>query len=250
MKRIFITILLISGFLGANAQPLNLFKEANNYYAANEFDKAVKNYESIINQGYESAQLYFNLGNACYKNGELTKAMLYYERAKLLAPNDEDIQFNIDLVNQFVVDKIEALPQPFFIKWGQGIVNLFSSNGWAWFSIIVLIMALSGLGIYLFSKNPLFRQISSTTAVVLFSLCILSMVFAGKQKAKLTKHNAAIVFSSTVTVKSSPDNSGTDLFVIHEGLKVQIKDEVGSWYNIRLADGNSGWVQKTVLEKI
>ena len=89
MKRIFITILLISGFLGANAQPLNLFKEANNYYAANEFDKAVKNYESIINQGYESAQLYFNLGNACYKNGELTKAILYYERAKLLAPNDE-----------------------------------------------------------------------------------------------------------------------------------------------------------------
>ena len=111
-------------------------------------------------------------------------------------------------------------------------------------------MALSGLGIYLFSKNPFFRQISSTTAVVLFSLCILSMVFAGKQKAKRTKHIAAIVFSSTVTVKSSPDNSGTDLFVIHEGLKVQIKDEVGSWYNIRLADGNSGWVQKTVLEKI
>jgi tetratricopeptide (TPR) repeat protein len=250
MKRIFAIILLMVGVITAFAQPEKQFKEANELYAANQFSKAVKLYESIVGQGLESAELYFNLGNACYKNGELTKAVLYLERAKLLAPNDEDIQFNLDLVNQFVVDKIEPLPRPFFVKWGQSFLNMFTSNGWAWISILTFILALVGAGLYIFSRNENIRKITVSLALVLVVIAVFSFSFAGKQKAKLTKHNFGVIFTPTVTVKSSPDNSGTDLFVIHEGLKVEIKDEVGSWYNVRLADGNSGWVLRTVLEKI
>jgi tetratricopeptide (TPR) repeat protein len=250
MKRIFAVILLMVGVITAFAQPEKQFKEANDLYAANEFGKAEKIYESIVGQGVESAELYFNLGNACYKNGELTKAILYLERAKLLAPNDEDIQFNIDLLNQFVVDKIEPLPSPFFVKWGQSILNLFSSNGWAWISILSFIIALAGVGLYIFSRNVNYRKIAFSLAIAFFAITLLSFTLAGNQKSKTTRHNYGIIFSSTVTVKSSPDNSGTNLFVIHEGLKVQIKEELGSWYNIRLADGNSGWVLKSVLEKI
>lgn len=250
MKRTFVIILLMVGIINAFAQPEKQFKEANDWYAANEFAKAEKIYEAIVGQGYESAELYFNLGNACYKNNELTKAVLYLERAKLLSPNDEDIQFNIDLVNQFVVDKIEPLPKPFFVKWGQSIVNMFGSNGWAAFSIICFILALTGVGLYIFSRNTNYRKIAFSLAIAFFALTTVTFVFAGNQKSKITHHNYGVIFTPTVTVKSSPDNSGTNLFVIHEGLKVQIKEELGSWYNIRLADGNSGWVLRSVLEKI
>jgi len=250
MKKTFAIILLLVGVIAAFAQPEKNFKEANDLYATNEFGKAAKIYESIVGQGFESAELYFNLGNACYKNGELTKAVLYLERAKLLAPGDEDIQFNIDMVNQFVVDKIEPLPSPFFIKWGQSILNLFTSNGWTWLSIITFILALTGIGLYIFSRSLNIRKIAFSVSIAFFAIALFSFVLAGKQKSRITKHNYGVIFTPTVTVKSSPDNSGTNLFVIHEGLKVQIKDEVGSWYNIRLADGNSGWVLKSVLEKI
>jgi tetratricopeptide (TPR) repeat protein len=250
MKKIFAIILLMVGVIAAFAQPEKMFKEANDLYAANEFGKAVKLYETITGQGFESAQLYFNLGNACYKNNEPTKAVLYLERAKLLAPNDEDIQFNIDLVNQFVVDKIEPLPSPFFVKWGQSILNLFTSNGWAWLSIVTFILALAGVGFYIFSRALNLRKIAFSLSIAFFAIALLGFILAGKQKARVTGHKFGVIFTPTVTVKSSPDNSGTNLFVIHEGLKVQIKDEVGSWYNIRLADGNSGWVLKSVLEKI
>jgi len=250
MRKLIFILFLLGGIIIAHAQPENLLKEANNLYTSNEFDKAIVAYEKIVNQGLESPELYFNLGNACYKKGELTKAILYYERAKLLAPNDEGIQFNLELVNQFVVDKIEPLPRPFFLKWGQSILNMFTSNGWAIISIITFILMLALAGLYVFASTMQLRKLSFMVAIVFLIISLLSFVLAGKQKAKLTHRNHAIIFSTTVTVKSSPDESGTDLFVIHEGLKVEIKEELGAWADIKLEDGNTGWVKKGVFERI
>lgn len=249
-KYINILFLLVCIAFIANAQPENLLKEANQLYAANEFGKAIKVYESIIGQGFESPELYFNLGNACYKNQELTKAILYYEKAKLLAPNDEEIQFNIDLVNQFVVDKIEPLPRPFFLKWGQSILNLFTANGWAFISILTFIFVLCLAAFFIFARTITLRKISFSAAIFLLFISLLSFVLADKQKTKITHRNHAVIFSTTVTVKSSPSESGTDLFVIHEGLKVEIKEELGDWADIKLEDGNSGWIKKGVFERI
>lgn len=248
-KLIFILSLIVVTFI-TNAQPENMLKEANQLYASNEFNKAQKIYETIVNQGFESAELYFNLGNACYKNQELTKAILYFEKASLLAPNDEEIQFNLELANQFVVDKIVPLPRPFFLKWGQSILNLFTANGWAFISIITFIIILGLAALFIFSTTLSIRKISFSAAIFFLAISLLSFVLAGKQKSKLTNRNHAIIFATTVTVKSSPSESGTDLFVIHEGLKVEIKEELGSWADIKLEDGNTGWVKKMVLEKI
>jgi tetratricopeptide (TPR) repeat protein len=248
-KLIFILFLLFGAFI-SNAQPEKLIKEANQLYASNEFAKAIIIYENLAGQGLESPELYFNLGNACYKNQELTKAILYYEKAKLLAPNDEEIQFNLDLVNQFVVDKIEPLPRPFFLKWGQSILNMFTSNGWAFISILTFICMLALAALYIFVRTLSLRKISFSAAIFFLLISLFSFVLAGKQKSKLTHRNHAIIFSTTVTVKSSPDESGTGLFVIHEGLKVEIKEELGNWADIKLEDGNTGWVKKGVFEKI
>ena len=250
MKRLFLILLFIGSAVILQAQPGKVLKEANDLYASNEFAKAIKSYETLVSQGYESSELYFNLGNAYYKNGEITKAILYYEKAKLLAPNSEDIQFNLELANQFVVDKIEPLPQPFFVKWGQSILNLFSSNQWAIFSIFTFIGMLILAVVYIFARNISVKKISFAIAVLSITVSLITFILAGKQKSKITHHNEGIIFATTVTVKSSPDESGTDLFVIHEGLKAQIKQELGNWYEIRIADGNSGWIQKSAIEKI
>jgi len=250
MRKLIFILLLLSGAIISNAQPDKSLKEANNLYASNEFDKAIKIYESLVGQGLESSELYFNLGNAYYKKQELTKAILYYEKAKLLAPNDDGIQFNIDLANQFVVDKIEPLPRPFFLKWGQSILNLFSTNGWSLISILAFICMLALAALYIFAQSLSFRKISFSAAIFFLIISLLSFTLAGKQKSKITHRNHAIIFSTTVTVKSSPDESGTDLFVIHEGLKVEIKEELGGWADIKLEDGNAGWVKKGVFEKI
>jgi len=250
MRKLIFILFLLSGAFISNAQPEKQLKEANNLYTSNEFDKAIKIYESLVGQGLESSELYFNLANAYYKKQELTKSILFYERAKLLAPNDDGIQFNLDLANQFIVDKTEPLPRPFFLKWGQSILNLFSTNGWSFISILTFICMLALAALYIFARTLSLRKISFSAAIFFLIISLLSFTLAGKQKSKLTHRNHAIIFSTTVTVKSSPSDSGTDLFVIHEGLKVEIKDELGDWADIKLEDGNTGWVKKGVFERI
>ena len=243
-------LLLLLSFVTVKAAPADSLQKANELYAANEYAKAIQLYENILGQGHESAALYFNLGNAYYKEGEIAKAILNYERAKLLAPNDEDIQFNLELSNQFVVDKIDPLPHPFFVKWSSNLINLFTTDQWAKISVAgFILMLILGLT-YLFSKTNTIRKLSFAFAIILLAVTIITFVFSAKQKSKLTSHNFAVIFSPTVTVKASPSESGTDLFVVHEGLKVQLVDELNNWLEIKLEDGNSGWVEKNVLERI
>lgn len=250
MRKIITTITLLFAFLVAFAQPEALLKQANDLYASNNFAEAIKTYESILGQGYESGTLYFNLGNAYYKNGNITRAIINFERAKLLMPADDDVQFNIDLANQFIVDKIEPLPRPFFVKWGISILNLYTTDGWARFSLITFILCLAGAIAYFFSVSPIIKKSAFIAAIVLIVLSISTFAMAKKQKAKIENRKEAIITVPTVTVKSSPDESGTNLFVLHEGVKVKLKEELGNWVNIKLEDGNSGWVNKDTFEKI
>jgi tetratricopeptide (TPR) repeat protein len=200
--------------------------------------------------GYASAKLYFNLGNAYYKHGNIPKAILNYERAKLLDPNDDDISFNIELCNQFIVDQIEPLPRPFFVQWYWVIVNINSADEWAVISLIAFVLLLLVALAYFFSPSSVLKKVSFSFGVLFLVVCLSTLGFASQQKKKILQHRSAIIFTPTVTVKGSPDESGTALFVIHEGLKVDVLETVGLWYKIRLIDGNIGWVKKDVLELI
>lgn len=226
------------------------FEKGNQHYTAGEYGEAIRAYESVLALGYTSSKLYFNLGNAYYKGQNIPKALLYFERAKLIDPNDNDINFNIALCNQFVVDKIDPLPQPFFVEWYHALVNVNSADKWAKMSLVcfgfTILLALTFFLIGL----PLWKKLSFGVGILALVLTLMSFVFAAQQKSKATHHTTAIVFSPTVTVKASPDDSGTALFVIHQGLKVNILESLGSWYRIKLADGNVGWVKKEILEKI
>jgi len=250
MKKFITTILLATTALLVSANFSDSLKMANEYYAANKINQAISTYEHIVANGYESTALYFNLGNAYYKNNDLVNALLNYERAKKLSPNDEDIQFNLDLANQFVIDKIEPLPRPFFIKWGQSIVQMMNTDQWATFSLITFILTLLFALGYVFLLTPGLKKASFTIGIVMLLISGAAFSIANKQKSISLHQFHAIIFSPSVTVKASPNESSVDLFVIHEGLKVEVLKNHNSWLEIKLEDGNRGWVQKDVLKII
>jgi len=227
-----------------------LWEKANAFYSTEEYDKAISSYEQILNEGQVSAKLYYNLGNAYYKVGEINNAILNYERAKLLAPQDEDIQFNLQLANQFVVTKIEELPKPFFLRWKTNVINLFPADTWSLISISAFIIFLGLLGLFLFSRRVGIKRLSFWVGILVILLSIFSFSFASEQKNDLLLRDQAIVFCPRVTVKSSPANTGTDLFLLYEGVKVQITDSLNTWKEIRLNDGNEGWLPDSCIVKI
>lgn len=252
MKKIITIIAVLTLPLLLKAQESNdsLWVKANNLYTSEEYQKAIPVYEQILASGNESAKLYFNLGNAYYKAGEINKAILNYERAKVLAPQDEDVEFNLRIANQFVVTKIDELPKPFFVRWKTSIVNKYPADTWAVISIGSFVIFLFLLGLFFFSRNVAVRRFSFWISMTLIVISVIAFSLAGKQKKKINTRDQAIVFCPRVTVKSSPSESGTDLFLIYEGLKIQVTDSLGSWTEIRLADGNQGWLRDSCIVKI
>ncbi len=250
--KIFAVLLVSFVSLSLNAQENynQLWEKANAYYTTEDYQQAISNYEQILATGHESAKLHFNLGNAYYKAGNINQAILNFERAKLLAPNDENIDFNLKLANQFVVTSIEPLPLPFFLRWRTSVINMYSSDTWSYISIASFILFLILIGLFIFSRIVMVRRISFLTGIFILIFSGFTFSFASKQKKKIVERNHAIVFCPRVTVKSAPAQTGTDLFLIYEGLKVQITDSINTWKEIKLADGNEGWLPDSCIVKI
>lgn len=224
--------------------------EADSAYARGEFQQAIKDYEVLLKQG-ASADLYYNLGNAYYRTENITRAVLNYERALLLSPGDRDIRFNLQIAQSKTIDKIVPESEMFFFTWYKTLVNLMSVDGWARTSLVSLALVIILLLVYLFSDRIWLRKIGFFGGVVLLLLFVMSNVFAWQQKQNLLFRKGAIVITPSVTVKSTPANNGTDLFVLHEGTKVMITDSsMKGWKEIRIADGKEGWIESSQLEEI
>ncbi len=249
MKRIINTILAILFTATVFAQA-DLLQKANELYTKEQFKQSIDVYNQILMTNMESPEVYFNLGNAYYKTGQYTQAILNYERAKLLAPDDEDINFNLQVANQKVVDSIQELPGIFIVRWWNSLVNSQTTDGWAILSILSFVIFLTMLGFYFFAKTSEVKRITFWSGCFLIVFTIFSWSSAAKQKSRLVNHSEAIVMQPTVTVKSSPSETGTNLFVVHEGLKVKITDKLGDWVEIKLADGNKGWLLLESIERI
>lgn len=250
MKKYSFLIFMLSVFISQAANENILLDEANKQYTAGNFVKAAELYEQILATGKESWQIYYNLGNTYFKNGDKIKAILNYERAKLLAPQNEDIDFNLKVANQFVVDNIEQLPKPFFSRWWNSIANISSADGWAKKSAGGFIIFLVLLGSYFFSRSLRIRKLAFYVAILTGIFVVLSFTLAARQYRLIKNHRSALVQCPRVTVKSSPSATGTDLFLIHEGLKVEITDQLDKWKEIQLADGNKGWIADSCLVRI
>ena len=253
IKNLFIFVLLFLfkqiGFSQYEVE-YQIIKNANKAYTEGNFNDAAELYGKVLSKGLSAPELNYNLGNAYYRLGDYKRAILNYERAKLLSPDDENISLNLELCQRYVQDKIDEVPKFFLIQWLENFKALFSANVWAYVSIFSFGIFLFSILIFLFNKSVLYRKLSLYTGFFAIIITLVSYGSASSQTRKITDNKYAIVFSPSVTVKSSPNNNGTDLFIIHEGLKVTITDKSGSWNEIRLSDGKIGWLPASSIEKI
>jgi len=242
-------LLTVSLFGETNSEEI-LLDSANNAYISKDYNKALSFYQDILKTGMEAPGIYYNIGNSYFRLNQITNAIYYYEKALTLAPNDKDIKYNLNIAKQYTTDKVKEL-SPFFLKkYYQNIISLFSANLWANISLISFIAVLAFVLLFLFIRNIPLKKLSFWISVILLILSISSLIFSFSQKKKLSAHHSAIVFSPTVNIKSSPNEQGTDLMIIHEGIKVTITDSLQDWYNVVLPDGNEGWLKKDDIKKI
>jgi tetratricopeptide (TPR) repeat protein len=244
------SLLFLTSLALANDEIAVQFEQASQQYRAANFRRAAVLFEQIVRNGYESPELYYDLGNAYFKLDSMPAAILNYERAKKLSPRDEDINYNLRLANLRIVDKIDPLPELFYISWWKWFLHLFSSDGWAFVMILGLWCTVISGAVMVLSRSPILQRLFFVGALLLFVVTLVAAI--GLFRDVQDEHNEtfAIVFAPSLPVKSSPDFSSTDLFVLHEGVKLEITDALGEWKKIRLADGKIGWVQLTAVEPI
>ncbi len=228
----------------------DMMKQANNYYQLKQYDKAISIYQEIIKKGYVGTALFYNLGNAYYREGKIGYAILYYEKAKQISPDDPDVLHNLALANTKTVDKIETMPTFFLFQWWESLLAVFSLNGWTYVAYVFYILFLLAVGLYFFAKKPDLQRYSffGGLASVVLLIIIISLLIVNLNRQLNVKN--AIVIVPAATVKLSPDNSGNDAFVIHEGLKVQEENHVDNWVEIRLQDGKEGWLPDNTIATI
>src|SRR5664280_45894 len=218
------------------------FRQGVDFFSAGNFDKALEQWIDIYNTGYRSANLEYNIGNAYFKLNNVPYAILFYERASLLKPADEDINYNIQVAKTLIVDRFQEIPELFFIKWYNFVSLFLSTNSWAKISLTSFILFLLLLSLYIYSPRHRYKVIGFWLAFFFIILSLSSLAFSKRNKSLVYDSHKAIISIPVISGKSSPDKSGNDLFVLHEGTKVTIEDEVGEWTEIRLSDGNKGWV--------
>ncbi len=246
LKIIFLTIMSAS-MLTASAVTKS---DADSAYVHEEYNEAIQTYEKLLKQG-DDADVYYNLGNAYYRNKDYTHAILNYERALLLNPGDADIRFNLDMARAKTIDRIVPESEMFFVSWYKSVVNITSVDGWAKIAVSTFILMLLLIVLYLLNDKVLIRRLTLYLSELMLVFFILSNIFAFAQKHQLENRNTAIITASSVSVKSTPAKNGTDLFVIHEGTKVQITDNsMAGWKEVVLADGKKGWLETSQIERI
>lgn len=224
--------------------------EGDSAYIQNDYASAIQIYEAILQKG-EAAEIYYNLGNSYYKTDNIAKAILNYERALLLQPGNNDIRANLEVAYSKTVDKVEPTPEIFFVSWTKSLINSMSVEAWAAWGIVSFILLIVSLYLFIFSKQILLKKIGFICGGVMLFLTVCANLFAAQQKDTLLNRDKAIVVAPSITVRSTPSESGTSLFVLHEGHKVSIKDNsMKEWVEIRLEDGKVGWVSSAAIEVI
>jgi len=250
-----VTVLLImlAPFWASAAQAPadSLWNAGSAAYSSGDWDGAVTAWSAIEAEGLESPELYYNIGNAFFKSSDYAHAILYYERALKLDPSYSDARFNLEFAREFVQDRIENVPEFFLKTWIRRLGYLFSSDTWAALFLILLGLALAGALLFLLGTAPARRRTGFFAGLAALLLAFCCLGFASSQKAAYNRADSAIVTVPVSSVRSSPGSEAAkDLFVLHEGTRVRILDEVGGWWNIELSDGRQGWIPSSDLELI
>jgi len=221
-----------------------LFLQANTEYTNENYETAISLYDSILTKEIASSELYYNLGNCHYKKQDWANSIWHYEKSLQLKKNEKTIH-NLNLAKLKIIDRIEPLPQLFYKKWWTSLTQVFSTKTWQILALLCISIALILQLISQFTslKSKLITKIFSAITVIIL------LITQTSYHNNFTKKEA-IIFSETITVNSAPTNSSTNLFTLHAGSKVEIIDTIGDWINIKIANGNSGWILKNSMKQL
>ncbi len=247
---LFILIVVLSAGMRAQSSVDFYYQKGNEYYLEENYAEAIRQYEAVISNGYESSELYYNLGNAYYRTGQLGKAILYYERALKQGPKDKNIRFNLRLANLRVKDRID-IPREFFIfRWNRNLVRLLSMNAWGWIMTLFFLMASVLLAVRLIINIGIFRRPARIVSTILF-ICAAMILCPLIQRYQMERsYSYGIILQSSTKSLAAPQEGSTELFIVHEGTKVQVLDRDGDWSKVELIDGKQGWILSSELEII
>jgi tetratricopeptide (TPR) repeat protein len=222
---------------------LKAVADAEKAYASKHYKEAIACYNSVLEQGFVSYKLYYNLGNAYYKNNEIGKAIYNYELANKLKPNNEDIKTNLRIANEKTIDDIESKENFFLGALKSGVVNSLSTNGWAWLTIFTLVGCLGFAFIYLMAKQVMFKRIGFFMSALSLLSFVVSMALGFTALNARQQIKFAIITARETRIQTEPDKLSPSKFSLHEGTKVRVLETNAGWTNIRLENGNEGWVQ-------
>jgi tetratricopeptide (TPR) repeat protein len=220
-------------------------------YSASDYATAVADWEGIVDTGLMSRELYFNLGNAYFKTEEIAHAILWYERALRLDPSDADVRHNLEYARTLTQDRIDEVPEFFLKTWRKNLCYLLPANAWAILGLVLLAGTLALALLYLLGSTSGRRRLGFFGGIVLLLLTLVCWDFSRTQRQEAERQDMAIVMRPVASVKSSPsEDSAKDLFILHEGTRVRILDNVSGYANIELADGRQGWIPSGDIEVI
>ena len=228
----------------------SLYHIANSLYQQGQYEPALEQYNAIILSGKESADLYYNMGNAAYRSNSIGHAILYYEKALKLEPAHEDAINNLDFVSRYRLDTFEEVPVLFLSAWINGFVQLFPEQTWSILVLAFFIIILTGLLVFLFSRRMVLKKSGFISGLVALVLFVITLSSAISRHRDIVNPDTGIILAPSVVVRSSPSSSGTELFILHEGTKIKVNEEVSRWQNIKLIDGREGWILADYFESI
>lgn len=247
MKRLVFLLLFVSGFAQAQS---GLFEQANKAYANNEFDTAIQKYEEILKNGETSVAVYYNLGNAYYKQNKVAPSIYFYEKALQLNPTDKDVHNNIEFARNMTIDDIPVVEENGLGKSVNKLISTFTYNTWAYLAIALSILFVLFFLLYYFSRKPIQKRVLFGIAAVAFLVGAVSVYFAFKQQEIQFNNQYAIIFTEEAAIKNEPDQRGEAAFNLHEGTKAKVLEDFQGWVKIELANGSQGWTKNENLKKL
>ena len=224
--------------------------QADLYYKDRDYNNALKSYQELLSAERVSSDILYNIGNCHFKMGQLGKAIVFYERAARLNPDDEDIAFNLKLAGLKTVDRIETVPPIIYKRWFQAISGALSVSQWSIVLLVIIWLTFVAWSWYLFSSGIGAKKTSFLLATTLSVLCIVVFLFVNETYSEAHTRQYGVVLSASSYVKSSPDERGNDQFILHEGTRMEVLDELGEWKKIRIANGSVGWLKGADIEII
>ena len=249
-----LALLLMLAPMGLNAQqsyPDSLWNAGVQAYTDGDFASALRDWEEVRSAGLTSPELMYNLGNAYFKTGELGHAILWYERTLKANPSDADAKYNLEYARALTQDRIDSVPEFFLKTWGRNACHSLPSNVWAVLSLVFLALTLALALLFLLGSTSGRRRLGFFAGIIALLVTLVCWGFAGWQARDARDQSYAIVMKPVSSVGSSPSaDSAKDLFILHEGTKVKILDNISGFSQIEIADGRQGWIQTRDIEVI